>query len=264
MYQVKNASMELKYTTLNMLDAALWLKNRIYEFKQACHDSVVINLSANSLLYGKDMIIDNNYILPDYHKSVPMKLLYNEINNYYKNISKDKVVDSRQDLKNNSFPLSSMGMNSKVAIFIGCMGNYAYTNIGKSLLYILEQLQIDVLIPKKQLCCGAPAYFTGDFDTVDYLIKQNIEYFEKFIDDVDAIIIPEATCSAMIKVDYAHFFHNQPEWKRRAEDISPHIFMATDYLAKNTKLKEIIVSPLRISKCDGLPCTVFGVFDDRY
>ena len=31
---------------------------------------------------------------------------------------------------------------------------------------------------------------------------------------------------------------------------------------KDTKLKEIIVSPLRIAKCDGLPCTVFGILDD--
>ena len=31
---------------------------------------------------------------------------------------------------------------------------------------------------------------------------------------------------------------------------------------ENTKLKEIIVSPLRIAQCDGLPCTVFGVVDD--
>lgn len=31
---------------------------------------------------------------------------------------------------------------------------------------------------------------------------------------------------------------------------------------KNTNLKEIIIAPLRISKCDGLPCTVFGVLND--
>lgn len=31
---------------------------------------------------------------------------------------------------------------------------------------------------------------------------------------------------------------------------------------KNSKLKELIVSPLRIAHCDGLPCTVFGVLDD--
>jgi glycolate oxidase iron-sulfur subunit len=93
---------------------------------------------------------------------------------------------------------------------------------------------------KKQNCCGAPAYFTGDFDTVDFLAKKNIEYFESFIDSVDAIIIPEATCSAMIKVDYEHFFYNQPEWQKRAVALKNKIFMATEYLEKKTNLKEIL------------------------
>ncbi len=128
----------------------------------------------------------------------------------------------------------------KVAVFIGCMGNYAYTNIGKSLLKILEKLEIDAFIPKKQLCCGAPAYFTGDFDTVDYLIKKNIEYFETFIDDVDAIIIPEATCSAMINTDWAHFLHDQPDWKKRAIKLAPKVIMATKWLENNTKLVELL------------------------
>jgi len=128
----------------------------------------------------------------------------------------------------------------KVAVFIGCMGNYAYTNIGKSLLKILKTLEIDAFIPKKQLCCGAPAYFTGDFDTVDYLIKKNIEYFETFIDDVDAIIIPEATCSAMINTDWVHFLHDQPQWKERAATLAPKVVMATKWLENNTKLAEIL------------------------
>jgi len=33
-------------------------------------------------------------------------------------------------------------------------------------------------------------------------------------------------------------------------------------LNQNTTLKELIISPLRIAKCDGLPCTVFGTVDD--
>jgi len=33
-------------------------------------------------------------------------------------------------------------------------------------------------------------------------------------------------------------------------------------LNKNSTIRELIISPLRISKCDGLPCTVFGVWDD--
>jgi glycolate oxidase iron-sulfur subunit len=128
----------------------------------------------------------------------------------------------------------------KVAVFIGCMGNYAYTNIGKSLLKIIEKLEIDAHIPKKQLCCGAPAYFTGDFDTVDYLIKKNIEYFETFIDDVDAIIIPEATCSAMINTDWVHFLHDQPQWKERAAKLAPKVIMATKWLENNTQLVKLL------------------------
>jgi len=149
------------------------------------------------------------------------------------------VINNSSNVNENS------DVKNKVAIFIGCMGNYAYTNIGDSLVKILKKLELDVIIPKKQLCCGAPAYFTGDFDTVDYLIKKNITYFETFIDDVDAIIIPEATCSAMINIDWVHFLHDQPEWKERAASIAPKVQMATKWLENNTKLKDILVSKNR-------------------
>jgi len=128
----------------------------------------------------------------------------------------------------------------KVAIFIGCMSNYTYTNTGDSLVKILKRLELDIFIPKKQKCCSAPAYFTGDFDTVDYLIKYNIEYFETWIEEVDAILIPEATCSAMINQDWEHYLHDQAQWKQRARKISKKIFMATKWLENNTKLKDLL------------------------
>jgi glycolate oxidase iron-sulfur subunit len=130
--------------------------------------------------------------------------------------------------------------NKRVAIFIGCMANYSYTNIGDSLVTILDKLGIDAFIPKKQLCCSAPAYFTGDFDTVDTLTKKNITYFESFIDEVDAIIIPEATCSAMMNTDWEHYLHDQPEWLERAKKLKPKIHMATKWLENNTNLNELL------------------------
>ncbi len=128
----------------------------------------------------------------------------------------------------------------RVAIFIGCLANYNYTEIGDALIETLAELGIDAFIPKKQMCCAAPAYFTGDFDTVEKLSKKNIEYFETFIDDVEAIIIPEATCSAMIKHDWEVFFgnHEMQEWAYRASLINKKIYMATEWLEENTDLKE--------------------------
>jgi len=136
----------------------------------------------------------------------------------------------------------SNGGKRKVAIFIGCLANYNYTDIGESLLEILEALEIDAFLAKDQKCCSAPAYFTGDFDTVDYNAKHNIEYFESFSKDVEAIIVPEATCSAMLKIDYEHYFHDQPEWKARAVAIKDKIFMATEWLQNHTHLEHLLAS----------------------
>lgn len=157
-------------------------------------------------------------------------------------IKKDRLLPSasKKSFLNSYDDVIVNGGKGKVGIFIGCLANYTYTGIGKSLLEILEALEIDVYLIKKQLCCGAPAYFTGDFDTVDYLAKHNIDYFETFKDDLDAIIIPEATCSAMIKIDYAHFFHDQKQWQDRANKVNEKVFMATEWLHNNTKLKEIL------------------------
>ncbi|MDQ7059608.1 MAG: (Fe-S)-binding protein [Sulfurimonas sp.] len=134
------------------------------------------------------------------------------------------------------------GGKRKVAIFIGCLANYNYTGIGDALLEILETLEIDAFLAKSQKCCSAPAYFTGDFDTVDSNAKFNIEYFESFSRDVEAILVPEATCSAMLKVDYEHYFHDQPDWRARAKVIMDKVHMATEWLDSQTELSSILAT----------------------
>ncbi len=140
------------------------------------------------------------------------------------------------------------GGKRKVAIFIGCLGNYNYKSVGDSLLEILEALEIDAFLAKSQKCCSAPAYFTGDFDTVDNNAKFNIEYFEKFAGDVEAIIVPEATCSAMLKIDYEHYFHDQPEWQARAKAVMSKVFMATEWLQNHTELEQLLASKKKTPK----------------
>jgi len=130
----------------------------------------------------------------------------------------------------------------RVAIFIGCLGNYNYEGIGKSLVEILEYLNIEVFIPKEQQCCGAPAYFTGAVDSVERMTKKNIAYFERFMEEYDAMLIPEATCSAMVTHDWQVFFKNRnmPEWEARAKRVAQKIHMATEWLHNHTNLKEIL------------------------
>ena len=143
----------------------------------------------------------------------------------------------------NKYPERIPAKNPKkrVAIFIGCLANYNFVEVGDSLVKILKALDIDIFIPKKQMCCSAPAYFTGDFATTDKLGKFNFDYFSEFIDDVDAIIVPEATCSAMLKVDYEHYFSKYaPEYLEKHKKVSSKIFGATEWLYKETNLVELL------------------------
>ena len=140
----------------------------------------------------------------------------------------------------NSHPEIIKNGERQVGIFIGCMANYAYTDTGEGLLKILKELGISTHLMKKQVCCAAPAYFTGDFATVEANAKKNIAYFEKVLESCEAIICPEATCSAMLKVDYERFFEHDEHWRERAKKVMSKLYLATEYFVKFTNLEQIL------------------------
>ncbi|ECL4583226.1 (Fe-S)-binding protein [Campylobacter jejuni] len=129
-----------------------------------------------------------------------------------------------------------------IGFFVGCLANYFYIDTANAVLKIAKELKINVDLMKEQVCCGAPQFFTGDFKSVEVLAKKNIEYFEKKLEKLDAIIVPEATCSAMLKIDYEHFFimQNDLDWAKRAKRVSSKIYMASEYFYKFTSLEEIL------------------------
>jgi glycolate oxidase iron-sulfur subunit len=103
---------------------------------------------------------------------------------------------------------------------------------------------------------------------VEALAKENIAYFETFLDEVEAILIPEATCSAMIRHDWEVFFTNrgQPEWAQRAKRVAQKIFLATEWLYRHEALRERLQEsqiPLKVTYHD--PCharKVLGVWKE--
>lgn len=134
------------------------------------------------------------------------------------------------------------GGKKTIGLYVGCLTNYCYTQTGFSTLKILKELNINVDLMKKQACCGVAHFFSGDFKSVEILAKKNIEYFEKKLEKLNAIIIPEATCSAMLKIDYERFFimQNERDWANRAKKISSKIYIASQYLYQFTSLKELL------------------------
>ncbi|AJC86579.1 anaerobic glycerol-3-phosphate dehydrogenase [Campylobacter sp. RM16704] len=166
-------------------------------------------------------------------------------------IKKDRLLPSlakKSFLESTSDFINNQGEKT-IGLFIGCLSNYSYTDTGFALLEICKHLKINVDLLKDQSCCGAPHYFTGDFKSVEILAKKNIIYFEEKLKTLDYIIIPEATCSAMINIDYEHFFHMQEneEWAIRARNISSKILLATKYFYEYTNLEELLKTKKKIN-----------------
>jgi len=149
--------------------------------------------------------------------------------------SKKSFLNSHKDFIDNNG-------EKTIGFFVGCLANYFYTDTANSVLKIAKELNLNVDLLKDQNCCGAPSFFTGDFKSVEFLAKKNIEYFEKKLENLDAIIVGEATCSAMLNIDYEHFFlmQKQEEWAKRAKNVANKIHLATWYFYNKTPLLKLL------------------------
>lgn len=100
----------------------------------------------------------------------------------------------------------------KVGYFIGCTTDFVFPQIGRKAVDFLTKHGIEVIVPRKQGCCGAPIYLgAGDFETGRKLADTNIKAFEEA--QVDYIVCGCATCTSAMK-DYVKYLADTPERKK--------------------------------------------------
>ncbi len=116
----------------------------------------------------------------------------------------------------------------RVGFFAGCLINYVYPNIAESLIDVLNKLQIEVVVPPSQVCCGIPARSFGDTTAARILAEKNREVFEA--EKLDAIVTACSTCLLTIKKEYLRLLGDS--WRPMTEkmyDISVFLEKFTEY-----------------------------------
>ncbi len=88
----------------------------------------------------------------------------------------------------------------RVAVFTGCTVNFLYPNIGNSLIAILNGMNYDVVLPKGEVCCGAPLLGLGFKEDAAELAERNMKVFNKM--SVEAVIGLCPTCVYFIRDEY--------------------------------------------------------------
>jgi len=125
---------------------------------------------------------------------------------------------------------------AKVAFFTGCMLNYIYTDAGHAVVQVLNANDVDVILPKKQHCCGIPVFINGDMETAKEIARYNIDIFsaEKY----DAIITHCGTCIGAWAHHYQELLADDPEYGTKAKELAEKSFDVSQYLIDHIGIKE--------------------------
>lgn len=118
----------------------------------------------------------------------------------------------------------------RVLYFTGCATNYLYEDVGLSTLAVLKRLNIEVILPRGQMCCGLPIFLAGARDTALGNIRKNLELFNR--EDVDAVLVDCATCGSALKNEYVHILEEMGENADAAKALSRKVMDISQYLAK--------------------------------
>lgn len=114
----------------------------------------------------------------------------------------------------------------RVVFFPGCMTDFVFPETGHAIINILKANNIETIIPKDILCCGAPAYYMGDQKTALTLARKNY----KILNDLnpDYIIISCATCGEVLKSVYKILLNQNENYPGLGDKIIDiHKFLVT-------------------------------------
>ncbi len=145
--------------------------------------------------------------------------------------------------------------NLRVAYFSGCATEFSFPEVGKALIRILNKLEVEVVFPKEQGCCGIAVFASGDLDTAREMARHNLDVFLQL--DADLIITGCATCGSALKDGWTSYLPKNEEEKKEFEtfgakvrDISELLVELADF--KPLRYRSILPENTRVTYHD--PC----------
>lgn len=115
----------------------------------------------------------------------------------------------------------------RIQLFITCMIDSLFPQIGEAVFEVLSLAGMDIHFPTDQTCCGQPTYNAGYRDHAKSLAKRTIEILTR---SDDPIVIPSGSCAVMIRKEYLELFREDPPWHQRAQALASRTYELSEFL----------------------------------
>lgn len=133
--------------------------------------------------------------------------------------------------------MSGTGTGSKprVALFVTCIVDQFFPQVGESVVRILRRLGVEVTFNPAQTCCGQPAFNTGFREEAHSVASRVLDLF----DDADYVVAPSGSCASMVRVFYPELFAGEPERLDKLEKLRTRFFEFSEFLVKVLKAEDV-------------------------
>ena len=135
----------------------------------------------------------------------------------------------------------------KVGLFIPCYINQLYPQVGIATVEVLEKLNVEIVYPTGQTCCGQPMANSGYENESVGACNNFVQNFKEF----DYIVTPSGSCAYHVKKHY-NILEQTPEVVK----VRDNVYELCDFIVNVLKIKDLGASfPAKVGvhkSCHGL------------
>ncbi len=125
--------------------------------------------------------------------------------------------------------------NKRVSLFVTCIVDMIYPEIGLSTVEILERLGIPVDFPEDQTCCGQLGFNAGYRDDAKAVARHFLTAFK----DAEVIVAPSGSCVTMVRHFYPELFKDDSQWYDRAMWAASITWELTEFLVDGLGITDV-------------------------
>ena len=114
----------------------------------------------------------------------------------------------------------------RVTLFIQCIVDSCFPEVGEAMVKVLERQGLALDYPPDQTCCGQPAFNAGYRDEAARLALHYLDVFEH----AEVIVCPSGSCVNMVRHHYMELFAKDPRQLERAKRVAAKTFEFSEFL----------------------------------
>ncbi|ULO05594.1 (Fe-S)-binding protein [Paenibacillus sp. 19GGS1-52] len=131
----------------------------------------------------------------------------------------------------------------KVSMFITCVSDAVYPQVGEAMLRLLARYGVRLDFPEVQTCCGQPAFNSGYWDEARQAALTILRAFESS----DFVIAPSGSCTGMLH-HFPKLFEDDPVNLAKALDLQRKAYEFSQFMVQVLGLTDLgAVFPHRVT-----------------